>query len=79
MRIGLIVNYVMPESAGGTPVIRPAIIVNIYDKDDTMQKVQLQVFTDGSNDGKQYEKGLYWATSVPHSDDHKPGTWHHAS
>lgn len=41
------------------------------------EAVQLQVFTDGGNDGAPYTSGLYWATSVKHSEDKEPGTWHY--
>lgn len=68
--IGRIVHYVI---GGGHH--RPAIIVRVWDqapKEDSV--VQLQVFTDGSNDGMQ---NVEWHTSV-HQDASgiKPGTWH---
>lgn len=70
---GRIVHFVLPNglSAGAH---RPAIIVHVIDA--TQGYVNLQVFTDGSNDGKEYANGIHWATSVSHSDEHKPRTWH---
>ena len=39
--------------------------------------VQLQVFTDGMNDGSGYDSGIYWATSVHYDEYAKAGhTWH---
>lgn len=40
--------------------------------------MQLQVFTDGSNDGDKYKPGLHWATSVKHAEAHlnEFGTYH---
>jgi hypothetical protein len=47
--------------------------------------VNLQVFTDSSNDqdptqssgfNERVATGLLWATSVRHSAEHLPGTWH---
>lgn len=47
--------------------------------------VNLQVFTDSSNDqdmsqssgfNERVASGLLWATSVRHSPEHIPGTWH---
>lgn len=58
---------------------RPAIIVRNWSEEGSTEQdfVQLQVFTDGTNDGTQYASGLYWATSVHHDEEIKGvGTWH---
>jgi len=67
--VGRIVHYVLPDgpSAGAH---RPAIIVRVW----SAQCVQLQVFTDGSNDGPGYKSGLVWRTSVLLGLDEN--TWH---
>lgn len=66
---GCIVHYVLPEgpNAGES---RPAIVVKVWDKDSGC--ANLNVFTDGENDGVD---GL-WVTSVCYSDTHEPRTWH---
>lgn len=52
---------------------RSAIIVRAWSE----TTVQLQVLTDGYNDGKQYAAGLIWRTSVHRDEEqHAPGTWH---
>ena len=70
--VGRIVHYVLSDgrSAGEH---RPGIIVRVWEDG---HGVQLQVFTDGSNDGPQFASGLYWATSVEYDDGGRPGTWH---
>lgn len=56
---------------------RAAIIINAWHGNYGADvRVNLHVFTDFGNDGKQYESGSYWATSVPYSEEPKPGTWH---
>ncbi len=77
--IGRIVHFVLPDSSRYAGEHRPAIIVKVWDtnpKPDSM--VQLQVFTDGLNDGELYKNGLYWATSVHYADpsEKEPATWH---
>lgn len=75
---GRIVHYVMHDgNVAGED--RPAIVVNAWHNNSEYQRegrVNLQVFTDFGNDGKDYESGRYWATSVPFSEERKPGTWH---
>jgi hypothetical protein len=68
--IGRIVHFVLPSGEH-----RPAIIVRIWDFVPTASSsVQLQVFTDGSNDGLNY---VEWRTSVHQDAETKaPGTWH---
>lgn len=72
--VGRIVHYVLTETTNHERrhEHRPAIIVHAWN-DET---VQLQVFTDASNDGPQGGTGVVWRTSVMHSDEHLPGTWH---
>ena len=77
--VGRIVHFIMPESSRYPGEHRPAIIVKVWDTDpkpDSM--VQLQVFTDGSNDGEFFKSGLFWATSVTYADpsENKPYSWH---
>lgn len=64
--VGRIVHFVLKDSRGYAQH-RPAIVVrNWADElnDPTNDMVQLQVFTDGTNDGPEYSSGLFWATSV---------------
>lgn len=74
--IGRVVHYVLdkPYSAGEPPAVRPAIVVLVWGHDDQM--VNLQVFTDGKNDGAEYASGLAWKTSRKYSEGREPGTWH---
>ena len=68
--IGRIVHYVISPGQH-----RPAIIVRVWDEQPTeLSCVQLQVFTDGSNDGLQ---NVEWRTSV-HQDATglTPATYH---
>lgn len=83
--IGRIVRYVLPNgilSEAKQHRIghhRPAIIVAINCEGTKDESLQLQVFTDGSNDGigKDGDRNVYWATSVRHDEETKaPGTWH---
>lgn len=80
--IGRIVHYVMPNND-----VRPAIIVQVWPEGDNA--VNLQVFTDGSNDNlylrddERASRGpgksarcVVWRTSVPYNEENKPGTWH---
>lgn len=66
---GRIVHFVLENGEH-----RPAIVVKVWDK--STGYVNLQVFTDGSNDGEQYASGQYWATSIFPNEDHAPRTWH---
>lgn len=73
---GSIVHYVL-ESGNNKSAHRPAIVVRNWRQPNGL--VQLQVFTDGSNDfpaTHPASSGLYWATSVHYSADQEPGTWH---
>ena len=68
--IGRTVHYVLPNGEH-----RPAIITRVWDQVPTESSVvQLQVFTDGSNDGLQ---NVEWRTSVHQDNATKaPNTWH---
>jgi hypothetical protein len=71
---GRIVNYVLPTGRNAGQV-RPAIIVRVWPDND--ESIQLQVFTDCTNDGTEYSPGVVWKTSVHHDQEGKaPGTWH---
>lgn len=61
--IGRTVHYVLPDGPS-VGQHRPAVIVRVWS--DTC--VQLQVFTDGSNDGPDYAAGVVWRTSVVKDD-----------
>jgi hypothetical protein len=52
---------------------RPAIVVRVW----TDVMVNLQVFTDGPNDGEGHQGGIVWATSVAYDDSATPAahTW----
>lgn len=81
---GRIVHYVMEDAEehrqqpDGTvawgPAHRPAIIIKVWDRE--RGTVNLQVFTDGSNDGAFYESGIAWKTSRVYSEGKESGTWH---
>lgn len=74
--MGRIVHYVLSSQDGTMDhkvgQHRPAIITHCWS--DTC--VQLQVFTDGTNDRLKGEP-VIWVTSVTHDEDEKKGrTWH---
>lgn len=78
--IGKLVHYVLPlgRSAGEH---RPAIVTRIWGTptSDYTPAVQLQVFTDGTNDFEHNQNGangLLWATSVPYNPEGTSGSWH---
>ncbi len=70
---GRIVHFVLVDRHG-EQVHRPAIVVRVWNKENG--SVNLQVFTDGSNDGEVYKSGIWWGTSVSHSEEPEPYTWH---
>jgi hypothetical protein len=72
--VGRTVHYVLPDGTNRGDH-RPAVVVRVWDQ--SAASIQLQVFTDGSNDGAHYAMGVAWKTSV-HQDEEKkePGTWH---
>lgn len=70
---GRIVHFVLADpDYNGIHHHRPAIIVRAWND----EMVQLQVFTDASNDGQQGGTGIVWQTSVPYSEAHEPRSWH---
>lgn len=70
---GRIVHYVL-EDGSHAGDHRPAIVVRVWDHEKGT--INLQVFTDGSNDGEQYKSGIAWKTSRLYSEGKEPGTWH---
>lgn len=79
---GCIVHYVL-ENGPSVGEHRPAIIVKVWETHREQGTVNLQVFTDGTNDvdprdpqTNSYAKGMTWATSVPYSEEPRPRTWH---
>lgn len=74
---GRVVHYVMQDGVSAGEC-RPALVVRTCPTEWGYPDgaVQLQVFTDGSNDGIQYASGMFWATSVQYSETPAPGTWH---
>lgn len=81
---GRIVHYVL-DAGRSKGQHRPAIVVRDWKQENGL--VQLQVFTDGWNDGfnevHQGEHGIVtlssnviWRTSVHYDENHEPGTWH---
>ncbi len=89
LAVGRIVHYVL-ESGRCKGEHRPAIVVRNWKTENGM--VQLQVFTDGMNDGFResiagmqsngeavalnFSANTQWRTSVHYSDNKEPGTWH---
>ena len=72
---GRIVHYVMSEG-NSVGQHRPAIVVNAWGGSPNEGRVNLCVFSDFGNDGKQFNNGPFWATSAAYSEDPQPGTWH---
>lgn len=70
---GRIVFYVLDQGRN-IGEVRPAIIVKVWSDD----LVQLQVFTDNTNDGLPdgLAQGTVWRTSVRYSETAEPSTWH---
>ena len=75
--IGRIVHFVL-DGGPHKGEHRPAIITKMWPNYNDREHVQLQVFTDGPNDGEAYKSGLFWATSVTYADasENKPYSWH---
>jgi len=71
--IGRIVHFVLKEGKH-IGEHRPAMVVKVWSENCC----NLQVFTDGPNDGNMYSSNVYWATSVSQDETvpHAPGTWH---
>ncbi len=76
--VGDIVLYVLSETDGTASYkgqVRPAIITRVWDNPVRKDSVvQLQVFTDGHNDGMA---NVEWRTSVHQDHKKSPGTFHY--
>lgn len=80
--VGRVVHFVLVDKQGATQH-RPAIVVRVWPDGDGgpyadeaskgTHVVQLQVFSDGANDGNE---NVVWMTSVHHDPHGAPGTWH---
>jgi hypothetical protein len=74
--IGRIVHYILPEGHTIPGEHRPAMIVRVW----TDTTVQLQVFTDGSNDDPKHSHeapNVMWKTSVVLDETATTqGSWH---
>jgi hypothetical protein len=68
--IGRTVHFVLPSGEH-----RPAVIVRVFDPSPSENsRVNLQVFTDATNDGLD---SIVWRTSVAQdAEQMKPSTWH---
>lgn len=87
LAVGRIVHYVL-ESGRSKGEHRPAIVVRDWKQPNGL--IQLQVFTDGTNDefrdivttflgqvtGHSFSANTIWRTSVHYSEEQEPGTWH---
>lgn len=74
---------VRPAKDGKEAAYRPAKIVSIGHYDNKGATVNMQVFTDGSNDvedlGDEAKKGMIWKPSVAYDEkSEKAGTWKYA-
>jgi hypothetical protein len=80
-QIGDIVGYTLPDGAHPGD-IRPALIVRTWG-DTSDARVNLQVFTDGTNDypaNHAGATGILWQSSVANDEDTKAsGTYHRLS
>jgi hypothetical protein len=65
------VNYIL-ESGPNAGQIRPAMVVRA----DFDAVVNLQVFTDGTNDSPDFIPDMVWKKAVSYSESHEYGTWH---
>ena len=76
LAIGHIVHYVLPGGRNRGEH-RPAIVVKVWEE-AAGEAVQLQVFTDSSNDFPTGpgSNGVLWAISVRHDEEQQQGTWH---
>ena len=78
--IGRIVHFIL-EDGPNKGAHRPAIIVRVWaqpGQERPETAVQLQVFTDGTNDGIQGGASVIWKTSRQYRDpaEEVPGTYH---
>jgi|SRR5579885_1572803 len=78
-QIGDIVHYVLSKDSRNDGEHRPAIIVRTWGN-TPKSAVQLQVFTDSTNDFPHEHPGsagIMWRTSVSYDEHASPGTWHY--
>ena len=69
---GRMVHFVLPNGEH-----RPAVIVRVWHVTGVCDGyVNLQVFTDGTNDGQENAAGIAWKTSVCYDENKSVGTWH---
>ena len=79
--VGKLVHYVL-EGGRCKGEHRPAIVVRDWSNTGASYPdgtVNMQVFTDGQNDGfleLNHPVNVIWRTSIHHSEDKEPGTWH---
>ena len=91
LAVGRTVHYVLPDGPSKGDH-RPATIVRIFESMKATGTINLQVFTDGLNDGfktafavmnGKEQVGvttqtdlIVWRTSVHYDENKAPGTWH---
>lgn len=69
---GRMVHFVLPNGEH-----RPAVIVRVWHVTGACDGyVNLQVFTDGTNDGQENAAGIVWKTSICFDENKSVGTWH---
>lgn len=69
---GRMVHFVMSDGEH-----RPAVIVRVWPVSGVCDGyVNLQVFTDGTNDGQENAAGIAWKTSICYDENKGVGTWH---
>lgn len=68
--IGRIVHFHFHDAVGNL-VTRPAMIVRVWNDSE----VNLQVFTDGGNDGIDQASGLWKRAQVPYHHEIRAGSW----
>jgi hypothetical protein len=73
--VGMTVHYILAQTDQGAGNVRPAIVVSIADQiPNTNSLVNLQVFTDGINDGLD---NVEWRTGVSQdATASAQGSWH---
>ena len=58
---------------------RPAVVVNAWREKSQYvmeERVNLAVVLDGTNDAAEFDGMVGWRTTVFHSEEKEPGTWH---
>ncbi len=73
---GAIVHFVM-DDGNHRGACRPAIVVDVHQDDAGLERVNLQVLTDGQNDYAYLHHGLRHREDVRHDEDSKStNSWH---